>query len=148
MVATMLYRMAGSPEVDANNPFTDVPADKWYTDAVAWAAAEGVVLGYGNGVFAPNDIVTREQLVTMLHRYAASRGCDTGVRGDLSIFPDADQVSVYAAESMAWAVGCGLIVGYTDGDVTILNSRGDALRSQVAALMMRLTEKIGVHIDP
>ena len=148
MVATMVYRMAGSPEVQAVNPFTDVKEGVWYTDAVVWAASEGIVVGCGDGIFAPDDMVTREQLVTMLHRYAANRGCDTGIRGDLSIFPDADQVSVYAAESMAWAVGCGLIVGYTDGDVTILNSRGDALRSQVAALMMRLNEKIGVHIDP
>lgn len=142
MVTTMLYRVAGCPEVEAANPFTDVPADKWYTDAVTWAAAEGVVLGYGNGVFAPNDIVTREQMVTMLHRYVLLQDKDTGVRGDLTIFPDADRVRAYATDSMAWAVGTGLVLGYTDGDVTILNSRGDALRSQVAALFMRLNENI------
>lgn len=142
MVATVLYRIAGCPEVTGEIPFADVEADRWYTDAIIWAASEGVVEGYGNGYFGPEDAVTREQMVAMLHRYAASVGKDTGVRGDLSIFADADRVSDYAVDSMQWAVGTGLIEGYTEGDVTILNSQGDALRCQVAALLMRLCENV------
>ena len=142
MVATVLYRIAGCPEVTGEIPFADVEADRWYTDAIIWAASEGVVEGYGNGYFGPEDVVTREQMVAMLHRYAASVGKDTGVRGDLSFFADADRVSDYAVDSMQWAVGTGLIEGYTEGDVTILNSQGDALRCQVAALLMRLCENV------
>lgn len=142
MVITMLYRIAGSPEVTAENPFKDVADDGWYTDAVIWAASEGIVKGYGNGCYGPADIVTREQMVTMMYRFAVSQGKDSSVRDDLSAFADADRVLPYAKEPMAWAVGNGLIDGYTEGNVTILNSRGEALRCQVAALLMRLCENV------
>lgn len=142
MVAATLYRMSGSPAVEGENPFTDVLEDAWYTDAVVWASQNGIVKGYGGGKFGPDNSVTREQLVTMLHRYAVINGRDTGVRGDLSGFADGDGVSAYALDSMAWAVGTGLIEGYTEGNVTILNAKGDALRCQVAALLMRLCENV------
>lgn len=142
MIAMMLYRIAGSPEVSAENPFSDVYEGTWYYDAVIWASENGVVTGYGDGTFGPDNTINREQMVSMLHRYAVVMGLDTGVRGDLSRFIDLERTSDFAMDSMAWAVGTGLIEGYTEGHISILNSWGDALRSQVAALMMRLCENV------
>lgn len=142
MIARILYRIAGSPEVSGVNPFTDVYEGTWYYDAVIWAAENGIVAGYGDGTFGPDDPINREQMVTMLHRYAISQGLDNGERADLSYFVDITRTSGFAMDSMAWAVENGLIAGYTEGHISIVNSWGDALRSQVAALMMRLYENV------
>lgn len=142
MVATIIYRMEGCPAVDGVNPFTDVPEGKWYSDAIAWAAQNGIVKGYTSDKFGINDTVTREQMVTMLCRYAAYRGHDVGMGADLSVFADEASVSNFARSSMEWAVANGLIKGYTEGNVTILNPKGNALSCQVAALMMRLCENV------
>jgi len=142
MIAMMLYRIAGCPEVTAENTFSDVSEGKWYYDAVIWASENGIVNGYGDGTFGPDNTINREQMVCMLHRYAVLMGLDTGVRGDLSHFIDLERTSDFAMDSMSWAVGTGLIEGYTEGHISIVNSWGDALRSQVAALMMRLCENV------
>ena len=137
MVVTVLYRAAGSPESPENSPFTDVAPNRWYSKAIAWAAHEGIVNGMTPDRFAPDAPVTREQLVTILFRYAG----DDGVRADLVTFPDAGTVSNYAKQAMSWAVGHGIVNGVGNGETAILSPRTGASRAQVAAIMMRyLTE--------
>lgn len=142
MIASMLYRIAGRPAVTGENPFTDVQEGTWYYNAVLWASENGIVAGYGDGTFGPDNTINREQMVCMLHRYAVVMGLDNGVRGDLSTFMDSERTSAFAVDSMEWAVGNGLIAGYTEGYISIVDSWGEALRTQVAALMMRLSENV------
>ena len=136
MLVTVLWRYEGSPKEGANT-FTDVPADRWYTDAVAWAAANGIVGGVGSGRFDPNSSITREQMAAILFRYAQGKGYDTGRRGDLTPFPDRARVSDWARDAIEWAVAEG-IIGGSDGR---LLPRGSATRAQVAAILMRFIEK-------
>ena len=133
MLVTVLYRMAGSPAVDASSPFADVPAGKWYTDAVLWASGKGIVQGRTDGAFDPNGAITREQLATFLYRYAQAEPVET----DLSAFADAGRVSAYAADAMAWAVETGLVGGTTP---TALAPRDSASRAMVATVLMRYQE--------
>ncbi len=137
MLVTVLWRYENCPK-EGENTFTDVPADQWYTDAVAWAAANGIVGGVGNGKFDPNGNITREQMATILYRYAQKKGIDTTKRGDLSGFPDRDKVSEWAADAIVWAVGAGIING-ADGK---LLPQGNATRAQVATILMRFIENI------
>jgi len=125
MIVTILHRMEGTPSVTGRE-FIDVPAGQYYSNAVAWASANGIISGYGNGLFGPNDAITREQLVTILYRYAQYKGYDTEPTGDISTFTDGNQVSPYAVEAMNWAIGAGLIFGV-----------GNNIRAQVAAILMR-----------
>ena len=134
MIVTILYRQAGSPAVTGGAAFTDVAAGTWYTDAVAWASANGIVSGYGEGKFGPNDPITREQMAAILCRYAGYRGMDVTKRADLSAFADAGQVSDYALETMRWAVAEGLITGTSE---TTLSPAGSATRAQAALILMR-----------
>ena len=97
-------------------PFADVAQDAWYAGAVAWAGENGIVNGVGGGVFAPGKAITREQMVTMLYRYACYRGEATGAAGDLKQFADGEEVSAWAVEAMSWAVGAGLISGVAPPD--------------------------------
>lgn len=138
-LVTVLYRMAGSPAVGAESPFTDVEEGRWFTDAVVWAYENGIAKGVSNTEFAPNANITREQMVTFFARYADLCGIDTYVRGDLSAFADAGQVSAYAVDAMIWAVESGLIQGM--GDHTIAPA-ASATRAQVAAILMRCCETI------
>ena len=133
MVATILHRLAGSPEAEAPS-FPDVEADTWYTQAVAWAAEEGIVLGYGNGRFGPEDPVTREQLAALLYRYAKYQEYDTSGRASLSGYTDAAQISSYARVAMAWAVDTGLLTGRTQ---TTLVPGGTATRAELAVILER-----------
>ncbi len=133
MLVTILYRMAGQPRISQAAPFTDVAEDCWYANAVAWAASKGIVQGIGNGAFAPNDAVTREQLVTILFRYAT----DDGIRAEFSGFPDADHISSYAMEPMAWAIGHGIVSGIASSGTVTLSPQGTATRAQIAAILMR-----------
>ncbi len=138
MIVTILYRMEGSPAVSGASVFTDVDSGMWYGKAVAWAAANGIVNGYGSGRFGPNDPVTREQLAAILYRYTAYRKASTASNGDnLASFSDLGTVSGYALESMNWAVGAGLLKG-ANGK---LDPKANATRAQVAAIIHRYLER-------
>ena len=137
-LVTILYRLAGQPAVSGDLPFTDVEAGTWYTDAVAWAAENGIVNGTTDATFAPGEDITREQLVTILYRYAESKGYDVSASADLSGYPDAGQVQDYAQPAMAWAVAEGIVEG-VDGT---LNPAGNASRAQIATILMRFCEGV------
>ncbi|MCR4963722.1 MAG: S-layer homology domain-containing protein [Firmicutes bacterium] len=137
MIVTVLYRLAGSPAVSGDNPFSDVAEGAWYADAVAWANANGIVEGYGNGKFGSDDNITREQLAAILYRYAKAQGYDVSQTADLSGYGDAGQVDGWAQAAMAWACGSGLIQG--DEQHNLLPGQG-ATRAQVAAILMRFVE--------
>ena len=137
MMVTVLYRMAGSPEVPAENPFTDVPADTWYTDAVIWASENGITAGTSETTFSPTNSLTREQLATFFYRFADFENPDPiEITGDLTGFTDAGQVASYATDAMKWAIGEGLISGTTE---TTLSPKATATRAQVATILMRYT---------
>lgn len=139
MIVTILYRLEGSPATGAP-AFSDVPQGQWYSAPVAWAAENGIVDGYGDGRFGPLDVITREQMASILHRYAAYKGYDTSAWADLSGFTDLGQVSGYAQAPMHWAVGFGLINGTT---ATTLAPKGGATRAQAAAILARFCRKTG-----
>ena len=139
MLATILYRLAGEPAVSGDLPFTDVESGTWYTDAVLWAAQNGIVNGLGENTFAPMNTLTREQLVTMLYRYAEAKGYDVSASADLSGYPDAGQVQDYAQPAMAWAVAENIIQGMEDGT---LKPAGNASRAQIATILMRFCEDV------
>lgn len=133
-LVTILYRIAGEPESTATNPFADVADGQWYTTAVIWAAENGIVKGVNTTTFAPNDQITREQIATILFRYAKAEK----VEGKLAGFPDAGKVSDYAADAMAWAVEQGLINGISESDgKTYLAPQETATRAQIAVILMR-----------
>lgn len=137
MIVTILHRLAGSPAVTGGSAFTDVAGSDWYAGGVAWASANGIVTGYGDGRFGPNDPITREQLAAILHRYAGFAGQSTAGRADLSGYTDAGQVSAYAADAMGWAVDRGLITGVS---AHTLAPGGSATRAQAAAILMRFCQ--------
>lgn len=134
MFAMVLWRVAGSPASSAALPFADVAADAWYADAVRWAYAAGVINGVSTTAFDPESPVTREQMVTMIVRYAEKIGAVTGARDDLSQFSDGMQVSSYALAAVRWAVAVGLLRGMGNGR---LEPQGTATRAEVATLLMR-----------
>ena len=138
MIVTILYRMAGSPSVSGSSDFTDVAAGKWFAKAVAWAAANGIVNGYGDSLFGPNDPVTREQLAAILYRYAVYGGMTAvTLEENLGGFADTAQLSAYAIQAMNWAVGQGLI----NGSGSNLVPKAQATRAQVAAIIHRYLER-------
>ena len=132
MLAVILYAMAGEPEVTAANPFSDVPAGEWYTDAVIWAAANGIVVGCGDGTFRPEMAVTRAQAAVMLCGYAAFAGRDVTVRADLSAFGDAADIPAWAQAEMQWANAEKLILG-RDGKLLAPNAA--ATRAEMASIL-------------
>jgi lactocepin len=139
-LVTVLYRAAGEPDTGKQvNPFTDVADDTWYTKAVIWAANNGIVNGVGKNVFAPDASITREQIATMLYRYA---GAEAAKEDKLSAFPDAAKVSDWAKEALNWAVASGLINGVADANGTAsLEPQATATRAQIATILMRWLEK-------
>ena len=137
MLVTILYRLEGEPAVTGEAGFDDV-GDTWYTDAVIWAAANDIVNGIGDNQFGPENTLTREQLVTMLYRYAEAAGYDVSAAADLSGYPDAGKVQTYAQEAMSWAVADGIVEGM-DGN---LNPAGNASRAQIATILMRFCEDV------
>ena len=138
MIATILYRLEGEPEAPACD-FTDVAAGQYYTDAIAWAAENHLVNGYGDGTFGPNDNITREQMSALLYRYAEFKSYDLTASGDLSGYTDASQISDYAVTAMQWATAEGLVNGMGDGT---LAPRGNSTRAQIATILMRFLENI------
>ena len=142
MIVTILYRLEGEPVVDYAMGFTDVAGDAYYAEAVRWAASEGIVGGYGGGLFGSDDAVTREQLAVILYRYAVYKGYDVSIGEDTNILSYADfaDLSEYAIPAMQWACGAGVITGVTDATLV---PQGEATRAQVAAMLMRFVEAIG-----
>ena len=132
MLVSILYRLEGGPAAE-NAGFTDVDADAWYADAVNWAAANGVVSGYGD-TFGANDTLTREQLAAILCNYAAFKGQDVSARADLGVYADAASVSDWATDALSWANAKGLITGMTAETIV---PQGDATRAQLAAILER-----------
>ena len=138
-LVTILYRMEGQPAVSGDLPFTDVEAGTWYTNAVVWAAQNGIVNGVGDDTFAPGNDLTREQLVTILYRYAESKGYDVSASADLAGYPDGEAIQAYAREAMAWAVAENIIRGMEDDT---LKPAGNASRAQIATILMRFCEGV------
>ena len=132
MLAVILYAMAGEPAVTGESPFTDVPAGCWYTDAIVWAAQNGIVSGFGDGTFRPNEAVTRAQAAVMLYGYAAFTGADVTARADLSAYSDAGQIPAWAMDAMQWANARRLIVGR---DSSHLVPDGNTTRAEMAAIL-------------
>ena len=140
MIVTILYRLENEPAVSGGSAFTDVESGAWYADAVAWAAANDIVNGTSATTFAPNSPITREQMATMLYRFAQYKGMDVvTLQEHLTGYPDGDQVSDYAIPAMNWAVGQGLIAGMENGTLV---PQGSATRAQVATILMRFCENI------
>ena len=137
MIISILYRLEGSPDV-GTAAFPDVPQGQWYTKAVAWAAKEKIVHGYDNGNFGPNDTITREQMVSILYRYASYKGCDLSATADLSGFQDLSSLAAYASNPMHWAVGNGFVSGTGNNS---LSPKGSATRCQAASILMRFCKK-------
>ena len=138
-LVTILYRLEGEPAVSGDLPFTDVESGTWYTDAILWAAQNNIVNGVSDTEFAPGDDLTRQQLVTILYRYAEAKGYDVSASADLSGYPDAGQVQTYAQPAMAWAVAENIIRGMEDGT---LKPAGNASRAQIATILMRFCEDV------
>ena len=138
MMATILWRMEGSPAPKGKNSFTDVEAGKWYADAITWTAENGIFAGYGKDKFGPDDPITREQLAAIFYRYADYKGYDLTVKGDLDKFKDADKITDYAKTAMQWAVGSGLMKGKSGN---LLDPQGTATRAEIAAMLHRFIEK-------
>ena len=134
--AVILHRMNGAPEMEFEARFPDVATGIWYTDAILWASDKRIVTGYTNtGCFGPADNINREQMATMMYRYAIFKGYDVSKKADFSDYGDAGKVSSYADEAMQWAVGSGIISGKNNG--TVLDPQGNATRAECATIMMR-----------
>lgn len=139
-IAVIFYRMEGSPAVEGENSFADVvrgSGTAWFYDAVTWAQQNGIMGGYDNSSFAPNDPITREQLAAIFYRYAQYKGYDT-TQGGMAIreFGDYESISDYAMSAMAWAVNTGLV----KGDSNLLYPNGTATRAEIAAMLHRFVE--------
>lgn len=137
-IARVLFNLEGAAS-GAAATFDDVPADAWFADAVNWAAANDIVTGYGDGTFGPDNNITREQMATILYRYAQFKGYDVSVKGDLSAFTDGADVSEWAKDALSWCVGVKLINGRDNGTVDAL---GTATRAEIAQIFMNFCENI------
>lgn len=138
MLAAVLHRLENNEAAATASGFQDVLPNRWYSNDVAWAEANDIISGYGNGLFGVEDKITIEQLAVILYRYANYIGLDTTERGGITKFQDAAEVSAWANDAVRWAVGTGLL----SGDGTNLNAKAHATRAQVAAVMIRFVEKI------
>lgn len=144
MLVTILWRLAGTPAPKTEAQFSDVDASRYYAKPVAWAAENGIVNGMGNNKFQPNTNITREQVATILYRYASYSQLDTSARADLSKFPDADKVSSFAKDALSWANAAGLINGKrnTQTGVVSLSPRNSTTRAELATVLMNFMEKV------
>lgn len=141
MLVQVLYNLDGAPDV-SNEPclFKDVPEKEWYASAVRWASNRGIVYGVSDTEFSPQTNITREQLAALIYRYAEYKGYSTNARSNLDKFPDGVRTSSYAVESLAWAVGTGLVTGNEINHVVMLDPKGNATRAQAALILMRFCE--------
>lgn len=143
MIVTIIYRLEGSPEVKSELPFSDVNSTYYYCTPIIWASENGIVNGYSNDTFAPDDEITREQFATILYRYAEKKGIDVSVSSngaDLSSFEDESKISEYAVKALSWANKNGLLKGVTE---STLDPQGKATRAQAATIFMRFDKLIG-----
>ena len=138
MLVTVLWRAEGQPVVNYLMTFADVDEGAYYGEAVRWAASEGIVKGYSEVEFAPDDLITREQIAAIMQRYADFKGIATDETAGLARFTDAAQVSDWAVGNLQWAVGTGLISGRDDGS---LAPQDNTTRAEAAAILMRFLEK-------
>jgi len=136
MLVTVLYRLEGQPMVYGSSAFSDVRSNQWYSDAVIWATQNGIIEGY-NGLFGTNDNITREQMATILHRYAQHKGYDVSDSNSLTGYSDYSDISVYALKSLKWANAEGLVTGRT---TSTLAPKGTATRAEVAVIFHRFVE--------
>lgn len=134
--ATILYRIEGKPETTGDAVFSDIPQGEWYADAVLWAAEQGIVTGYEDGSFGPADVITREQMAVMLHRYAGYRGYNMMEAVDMSTYPDAIDVSDFARGAVSWCVAKGII----NGSSGFLNPQGQTSRAECATMIGRFAD--------
>ncbi len=141
MLVTLLWRYAGEP-AGYTNVFTDVPAGRWYTQAIAWAAHEGIVEGVGQNRFNPEGLLNREQMATLFYRYTKATGGDTNASADLSSYPDSGSTSGWAKAAVEWAVAEGLVGGATVNGVVCINPKGEATRAQLAVIFVRYVENV------
>ena len=141
MIAAILWRQAGSPAANDAVDFSDVAQGQWYSEAVRWAASEGIVGGYGDGAFGTDDPITREQLAVMLYRFAQHQGYDVSVGEDTNIlsYTDAQEISEYAVPALQWACGAGIL----QGDGAALSPQGQTTRAEAAVLLMRFCQTCG-----
>lgn len=138
MIVTVLWRLNGSKDASTNG-FADVPAKEWYSNAVSWAAENGVVKGIGGELFAPNANITREQMAVILYNYAVFMGYDVSMSYDITQFTDSKGTSSWATEAMKWAVAQKIISGKTG---RMLDAIGTATRAEVATILMRFIENV------
>ena len=141
MLVTLLWRYAGEPK-GYTNVFTDVPAGQWYTEAIAWAAYEGIVQGIGQNRFDPNGLLSREQMATLFYRYTKETGGNIQKTTDLRIYPDNGSINSWSREAMAWAVAEGLVGGSSVNGLLYLKPQGEATRAQLAVIFVRYVENI------
>ena len=142
MVATVLYRMAGMPKVTYAGKFPDVANNLWYTNAIEWAAANGVVSGYKDGTFGPDANITRQDLAIMLRNYATKAGLATNATVNFDAFKDGKDVDSYAASAVAWCVDAGLMSGANKADGKYLNPKANATRAECAKMFALLDDAI------
>ena len=142
MLVAVLYRLEGEPDADGGAAFTDVAADAWYAGAVGWASSEGIVDGYGDGRFGPDDALTREQLAAILYRYARYRGLAAAADEALTRYADAAQIAGYAVSALRWACGSGLVDGMVQNGRAVLLPASAVTRAQTAAILQRLCTKL------
>lgn len=137
MLVSVLYRLDGKPACSGGVPFTDVPDGEWYTQSVVWAYQNKIVAGIDTTTFGPDIAVSREQIVSLLFRYAKYKGYDTTASASLSAFPDRNDTSAYAVSAFQWAVSAGIISGIRDSSGTYLAPRDTATRAQVATMIVQ-----------
>ena len=137
MLVRVLWLMTGSPAHNGENPFTDVVSSHWFYDGVVWAAENGIVAGIGEGKFAPNEKITREQIAAILYRYSEKAGMNVDKKADLAAFPDVAEISGWAGDALAWANANGFLSGVAEGATVYLRPKDKATRAQVASILMR-----------
>ena len=140
MIVTMLWRLEGNPVVNYEMSFGDIESERWYTEAVRWAQSTGIVNGYvGSLLFGPNDNITREQLATILMRYAAYKTFDVSARADLKEFIDVQLINSWANDGIKWANAVGIINGRTLNEIV---PNGECSRAEAACMLQRFCEKM------
>ena len=130
-IAQILYAAEGKPTVSGKSKFTDVKDGKWYSNAINWAATNGIVSGYGNGKFGPDNPITREQMVAIMYKYSAMKGYDLTANANINSFADKNKISKYAVTAVTWAVGHKIISGTKNG----IEPKGNATRAQIAVIL-------------